>query len=114
MLGGFVDVLAALQVGRIEQSDLDAVRNRADSALTAPDTAVRRLPAAAEDLLAGRPLRTLDELRAELRAVTAEEEGEAPGQGGNRHQDRPRLCRHRRRHQGRSEDDPDHQAPSVL
>lgn len=73
VLGGFVDVLAALQVGRIEQSDLDAVRNRADSELTAPDAAVRRLPAMAEDLLAGRSLRTLDELRAELRAVTAED-----------------------------------------
>ncbi|MFD5659789.1 M16 family metallopeptidase [Streptomyces hirsutus] len=72
VLGGFVDVLAALRAGRIGQGDLDAVRTRADSALTTPDAAVLRLPGAAEDLLAGRPSRTLDELRAELRAVTPE------------------------------------------
>ncbi|MFD8296828.1 M16 family metallopeptidase [Streptomyces bauhiniae] len=70
VLGGFVDVLAAFQAGRIAQADLDAVRGRADGALAAPDTAARRLPGLAEDLLAGRPLRTADELRAELRAVT--------------------------------------------
>ncbi|MER8030887.1 insulinase family protein [Streptomyces bauhiniae] len=70
VLGGFVDVLAGFQAGRIAQADLDAVRGRADGALAAPDTAARRLPGLAEDLLAGRPLRTADELRAELRAVT--------------------------------------------
>ncbi|MFI9393789.1 M16 family metallopeptidase [Streptomyces bauhiniae] len=70
VLGGFVDVLAGFQAGRIAQSDLDAVRGRADGALAAPDTAARRLPGLAEDLLAGRPLRTADELRAEMRAVT--------------------------------------------
>ncbi|MGY5059503.1 insulinase family protein [Streptomyces sp. 900105755] len=70
VLGGFLDVLAGLQVGRIGQADVEAVRTRADRALTAPDAAVRRLPAAAEDLLTGRPLRTLDELRYELWAVT--------------------------------------------
>ncbi|MEU3981576.1 insulinase family protein [Streptomyces sp. NPDC026672] len=70
VLGGFVDVLAALQVGRIRPADLEAVRGRADGALTAPDGAVRRLPGAAEDLLAGRAPRGLDELRAELWAVT--------------------------------------------
>ncbi|MGV9244578.1 insulinase family protein [Streptomyces sp. NPDC003710] len=70
VLGGFVDVLAGLQVGRIGQADLEAVRTRADGGLTAPDAAVRRLPGAAEDLLAGRPVRGLDELRSELWAVT--------------------------------------------
>ncbi|MGV9990902.1 insulinase family protein [Streptomyces sp. NPDC003374] len=70
VLGGFVDVLAALQAGRIGQAGLDAVRGRADMALTAPDAAVRELPGMAEDLLAGRPSRTPDELRAELWAVT--------------------------------------------
>ncbi|MFF4824304.1 insulinase family protein [Streptomyces sp. NPDC001312] len=70
VLGGFVDVLAGLQVGRIGQTDLDAVRTRADSALNAPDAVVRRLPGMAEDLLAGRSSLTLDELRAELRSVT--------------------------------------------
>ncbi|MGV9787177.1 insulinase family protein [Streptomyces sp. NPDC003435] len=70
VLGGFVDVLAGFQAGRIAQTDLDAVRGRVDAALAAPDTAGRRLPGLAEDLLAGRPLRTADELRAELRDVT--------------------------------------------
>ncbi|MGW1029171.1 insulinase family protein [Streptomyces sp. NPDC002577] len=70
VLGGFVDVLAGLQAGRIEQADLEAVRTRRDGALTAPDGAVRRLPGAAEDLLAHRTLRGTDELRAELWAVT--------------------------------------------
>ncbi|MGW2211029.1 M16 family metallopeptidase [Streptomyces sp. NPDC001781] len=70
VLGGFVDVLAGFQAGRITQADLDAVRGRIDGALGAPDAAARRLPGLAEDLLAGRPLRTVDELRAEMRGVT--------------------------------------------
>ncbi|MGW4673932.1 insulinase family protein [Streptomyces sp. NPDC004324] len=70
VLGGFVDVLAALQAGRIAQGDLDAVRARADASLTAHDAAVRRLPGAAEDLLAHRPPRGFDELRSELWAIT--------------------------------------------
>lgn len=70
VLGGFVDVLAALQAGRIAQGDLEAVRARADAGLTAADAAVRRLPGAAEDLLAGRGPRGLDELRHELWSVT--------------------------------------------
>ncbi|MFF3910678.1 M16 family metallopeptidase [Streptomyces sp. NPDC001848] len=73
VLGGFVDVLAGLQVGRIAQGDLEAVRTRADGALTMPEAAVRRLPGAAEDLLVGRPVRSLDELRSELWAVTPEQ-----------------------------------------
>jgi predicted Zn-dependent peptidase len=70
VLGGFVDVLAGLQVGRIAQADLEAVRTRTDGTLTGPDSAVRRLPGAAEALLAGRPPRTVDELRSELWTVT--------------------------------------------
>ncbi|WP_051801326.1 insulinase family protein [Streptomyces sp. NRRL F-525] len=70
VLGGFVDVLAALQAGRVAQADLDAVRAHADTALTAADAAVRRLPGLAEDLLAGRPPRGADELRHELWSVT--------------------------------------------
>ncbi|MFH8936729.1 insulinase family protein [Streptomyces griseosporeus] len=70
VLGGFVDVLAALQAGRVDGGDLETVRGRADTALTAPDAAVRRLVGAAEDLLAGRPPVPLEQQRAELRAVT--------------------------------------------
>ncbi len=70
VLGEFVDVLAALQAGRIERADLDAVRAQADAALTAPDAAAGRLPGAAELLLAGRPPQGIDELRGELWAAT--------------------------------------------
>lgn len=73
VLGGFVDVLAALQAGRVGQDDLEAVRGRADTALTAPDAAVRRLAGAAEDLLAGRAPTPVDQLRAELWAVTPQQ-----------------------------------------
>ncbi|MFF3410768.1 insulinase family protein [Streptomyces sp. NPDC002742] len=73
VLGGFIDVLAGLQAGRIAQGDLEAVRGRGDAMLTASDAAVRRLPGAAEDLLAHRPPRALDELRAELWATTPQE-----------------------------------------
>jgi hypothetical protein len=70
VLGEFVDVLAGFQAGRIEHTDLEAVRARADAALTAPDAAVQRLPAAAELFLAGRPMHGIDQLRAELWAAT--------------------------------------------
>ncbi|MEU6817254.1 insulinase family protein [Streptomyces sp. NPDC046860] len=73
VLGGFVDVLAALRAGRVRAEDLEAVRARFDAALTAPDASAKRLPGVAEDLLAGRPVRTPDALRAELRAVTPEQ-----------------------------------------
>ncbi|MCX3061036.1 peptidase M16 family protein, partial [Streptomyces beihaiensis] len=70
-LGGFVDVLAVLREGRIDPVGLEAVRGRLDGSLAAPDAAARRLPALAEGLLAGQPLREAEELRAELRATTA-------------------------------------------
>ncbi|WP_127355394.1 peptidase M16 family protein [Actinacidiphila soli] len=70
VLGGFVDVLAKLQVGRFEQADLDAVRARADEALIAPHAAAQLLSSAAEKVLAGRPVYGPQELRAELWAVT--------------------------------------------
>lgn len=73
VLGGFVDVLAKIGVGRIEQSDFDAVRARADAALGAPDAVARRLPLAAESLLAGRVPRCTDELRGELWSVTPDD-----------------------------------------
>ncbi|MET8812949.1 insulinase family protein [Streptomyces sp. NPDC004549] len=73
VLGGFVDVLAAFQAGRIGQSALDAVRGRYASGLAAPDAMALRLPALAEDLLAGRPVLTPAELSAELAAVTTEQ-----------------------------------------
>ncbi|GIJ78532.1 Predicted Zn-dependent peptidase [Micromonospora phaseoli] len=70
VLGGFVDVLAKLRVGRIEQSDLDAaVAKRVDMYATAEADAAR-LPAYAFNLLTGEPNRTIDEHLADFKAVT--------------------------------------------
>ncbi|MFI7552810.1 M16 family metallopeptidase [Micromonospora sediminimaris] len=70
VLGGFIDVLAKLRVGRIEQSDLDAVvAKRIDMYATAEADATR-LPAYAFNLLTGEPNRTIDEQLAQLKAVT--------------------------------------------
>nr|WP_230416056.1 insulinase family protein [Micromonospora tarapacensis] len=70
VLGGFIDVLAKLRVGRIEQSDLDAaVAKRVDMYSTVEADAAR-LPAYAFNLLTGEPNRTVDEHRADLKAIT--------------------------------------------
>ncbi|WP_327009861.1 insulinase family protein [Dactylosporangium sp. NBC_01737] len=70
VVGGFVDVLAGFRVGRILQTELDAVRAKRDEALRHRDAAADRLPGLATDLLTGARLRSLDELRASLHAVT--------------------------------------------
>ncbi|MEV4511748.1 insulinase family protein [Dactylosporangium sp. NPDC049525] len=70
VVGGFVDVLAGFRVGRILQTELDAVRAKCDEALRHRDAAADRLPGLATDLLTGARLRSLDELRASLHAVT--------------------------------------------
>lgn len=72
MAGAFVDVLAKLRAGRIDPSDLEAVRASALARLDTPGLAAARLPARAADLLLDRPHRTVAEERAELEAVTAE------------------------------------------
>ncbi|MET7392378.1 insulinase family protein [Dactylosporangium sp. NPDC005572] len=70
VLGGFVDVLAKLRVGRIERADVDAVRAKADDALTGPMAAVGRLPSQALNLLLSEPVRDVEQVREELHAVT--------------------------------------------
>ncbi|MEV6928806.1 insulinase family protein [Dactylosporangium sp. NPDC051485] len=72
VLGGFVDVLAKLRAGRIEPGDLDAVKAKAEDGLRGPLAEVGRLPSRAMDLLTGAPLRTLEEIRAELQALTVD------------------------------------------
>lgn len=71
VLGGFVDVLARLAEAGVTDGTLDALRRRADEAYTEPDADPSRLPGCAADLLSGLPVHGLDELRAELRSVTA-------------------------------------------
>jgi zinc protease len=72
VLGGFIDVLAKLRVGRIDQADVDAVRAQAWESAAAPDADAAKLPSHAADLLTGRPIKTAEELRDDLRAVTRE------------------------------------------
>ncbi|GII23814.1 insulinase family protein [Planosporangium mesophilum] len=68
-LGGFIDVLAKLRVGRLEQADLNAARTKAEEPLSHPEAAAAGLPSYAVNLLTGYPNKTHDELRAELHAV---------------------------------------------
>ncbi|GAA0812913.1 M16 family metallopeptidase [Spirilliplanes yamanashiensis] len=70
VLGGFVDVLAKLKVGRIDPADVDAVVGKAADALGTAEADAARLPQYAFDMLVGFPLQTLEEAAADLRAVT--------------------------------------------
>ncbi|MFZ3472372.1 M16 family metallopeptidase [Streptomyces sp. 4.24] len=70
VVGGIVDVLAALRAGRISQADLDSVRATALAQFDLPDVAAAMLPAHALDLLMGRCAPTEKELRIEIEAVT--------------------------------------------
>ncbi|MEU4552981.1 insulinase family protein [Micromonospora violae] len=69
VLGGFIDVLAKMRVGRIEQADLDATIAKREDILGIAEVDAARLPSYALDLLAGEPTRTVDEHRVELKAV---------------------------------------------
>ena len=73
VLGGFVDVLAKLRVGAIDQADLDSVRIQAEEALRHDDRDAARLPGAAMNVLTGQPNLTGEELLDEVRAVTADD-----------------------------------------
>ncbi|MEV6524011.1 insulinase family protein [Longispora sp. NPDC051575] len=70
MLGGFLDVLWKLRVGRIEAEDLAATRTKAEEYFQLPELDAARLPTYAMNLVTGQPNHTVDELLAELRAVT--------------------------------------------
>ncbi|MEV8513515.1 insulinase family protein [Dactylosporangium sp. NPDC051484] len=70
VLGGFVDVLAKLRAGRIDPADIEAVKAKAEDGMRGPMVEVGRLPSMAMDLLVGYPLREIDDVRAEMRALT--------------------------------------------
>ncbi|MEU4480650.1 insulinase family protein [Micromonospora sp. NPDC023966] len=80
VLGGVIDVLATLRVGRITPADRDVVVTRHREALSAPHTDADRLPGCARDLLTGQPVRDLDEVRAELDAVTVDDLRDVAGE----------------------------------
>ncbi|MCM0675214.1 insulinase family protein [Micromonospora phytophila] len=70
VLGGFVDTLAKLRVGRIEQADLDACVAKREDFLGTAEVDAARLPSYAFNVLTGERNLTVDEHRAELKAVT--------------------------------------------
>ncbi|GAA1372698.1 M16 family metallopeptidase [Catellatospora chokoriensis] len=72
-LGGMVDVLARLRHGAIDPSGVAAVRAKSLEKLNHPEIEAARLPAHALNLLTGQRNLTVDELRAELAAVTVEQ-----------------------------------------
>jgi predicted Zn-dependent peptidase len=69
-LGGFVDTLARLRVGRIDQADIDANLAKMTEGLKHPDIEAAGLPMMAFELLCGLPVRSLEQRVADLRAVT--------------------------------------------
>jgi zinc protease len=73
VLGGLLDVLTRLKVGRFESADLAAVRGRREERLYQPGFAASRLPATALRLLTGQPDRTQEQLQDDLRAIGPEE-----------------------------------------
>jgi zinc protease len=73
VLGGFVDVLAALRVGRIDEADVAAVVKKQTEALRHAEEQGARLPGQALNLLSGRDVLSADEVIDGLRAVTAAE-----------------------------------------
>ena len=73
VLGGFVEVLAALRVGRIDDADVASVVGKAADTLGTQETDAARLPLVAFDLLVGEPVRAVDEVVTDLKAVTTED-----------------------------------------
>ncbi|MFI1993332.1 M16 family metallopeptidase [Actinoplanes sp. NPDC020271] len=69
-LGGLIDLLAAMRVGRIDPEDVTTVIGLTADGLAEADTRGGRLPGLAFNLLAGRELKDLAEAVAEVRAVT--------------------------------------------
>ncbi|MFC7535335.1 M16 family metallopeptidase [Actinoplanes sp. GCM10030250] len=70
VLGGFVDVLAAVRLGVIDPAEVTTVVNQRCEEMTHAEENGGRLPGQAFNVLAGRPILTLEEALSELRAVT--------------------------------------------
>ena len=70
-IGAFVDVLARLRFGTITDTELASAKETARRSLDEPNFASLALPAYAVDLLLGRERASLEELEAEIDAVTA-------------------------------------------
>ncbi|MFE1298655.1 M16 family metallopeptidase [Streptomyces sp. NPDC058731] len=70
VVGGFVDVLARLRAGRIEEAELASARAKYLKMYDTPDLGAATLPSYALSLLLGHPILSPDRHRAELEAVT--------------------------------------------
>lgn len=73
VVGGFIDVLAGMRFGTIEQSDLDAVRTTTLRQFDEPDLAAHRLPGYAANLLSGQRNLTDAELIEEITETTVDD-----------------------------------------
>ncbi|MEV6676080.1 insulinase family protein [Streptomyces erythrochromogenes] len=73
LVGAFVDVLAKLRAGRIEQADLDSVRASALAQFDTPELAAAMLPGTAMNLLMRHRHLAVAGARAEIEAVTVED-----------------------------------------
>ncbi|MFF3845217.1 M16 family metallopeptidase [Streptomyces sp. NPDC002328] len=70
VIGGFVDTLARLRAGRIEQSELDSARAKALKQYDVQDLGAVALPSYALSLLLGHRILSPEQHKAELNAVT--------------------------------------------
>jgi zinc protease len=73
VLGGLLDVLTALRLGRFDADELETLRDKAETYLQRPDAVAAMLFTEAVDILYGRPRRALADFTAELAAVTVED-----------------------------------------
>ncbi|PYC67138.1 peptidase M16 [Micromonospora arborensis] len=80
VLGGVVDVLAKMRVGRIEQADLDATIAKREDFLGIAEVDAVRLSSYALNVLTGEPNLSVDEHRAELKAVDLADLHEVAGE----------------------------------
>nr|WP_296065516.1 insulinase family protein [uncultured Actinoplanes sp.] len=71
LVGGFTDVLAAMRVGRVDESDVAAVIKQRTEALEEAAGRGALVPGQAFNLLLGLPVQDVAEVIAETRAVTA-------------------------------------------
>jgi hypothetical protein len=70
VLGGFIDVLAALRFGRVDEKDVSTVAAQRREGLTRAVESGLHLPGRVFDILAGRPEETTEGRLAELATVT--------------------------------------------
>ncbi|MEV6343435.1 insulinase family protein [Actinoplanes sp. NPDC051851] len=79
LLGGMVDVLAGMRAGRFDEEDVAAVVALTRDGLRDAESRGGRLPGQAFNLLAGRPVQSLEEALAELDTVTRDGVAEVAG-----------------------------------